>query len=52
MPPATYPDAADVHSASAAYPSRKIAFQAAANITMIIQHLRQHDDLKFCPAFM
>lgn len=35
-----------------AYPSRNIAFQAAAMITSIIENLAAHDQLKYCPAFI
>lgn len=35
----------------AAYPSRNIAFRAAAAITSIIDNLTKHDQLKYCPAF-
>ncbi|KAK0636891.1 fungal-specific transcription factor domain-containing protein [Bombardia bombarda] len=35
-----------------AYPSRNIAFQAAAMITSIIENLAAHDQLRFCPAFV
>jgi hypothetical protein len=35
-----------------AYPSRNIAFQAAAMITSIIENLSAHDELRFCPAFI
>ncbi|KAF3233752.1 Transcriptional activator of fatty acid utilization, variant 2 [Orbilia oligospora] len=52
MPPATLPDSAHLNNTISGYPSRKIAFQAAANITAIIQNLRAHDELKYCPAFM
>ncbi|KAJ6264274.1 hypothetical protein Dda_0418 [Drechslerella dactyloides] len=52
MPPATLPDPTHLNSAMSAYPSRNIAFQAATNITAIIQNLRSHDELKYCPAFM
>ncbi|MCJ1386099.1 Transcriptional activator of fatty acid utilization [Xylographa soralifera] len=55
MPPATthsngqpnggYPE-------DAAYPSRTIAFQAAAMITSIVESLQAHDQLKFTPAFI
>ena len=54
MPPATsqsngqangYPD-------DAAYPSRRIAFQAAGMITSIVENLQAHDELRFTPAFM
>ncbi|KAF3200964.1 Transcriptional activator of fatty acid utilization [Orbilia oligospora] len=52
MPPATLPDSAHLNNTISGYPSRKIAFQAAANITAIIQNLRAHDELKYCPAFI
>lgn len=49
MPPgggsARYPE-------DAAYPSRNIAFQAAAMITSIIENLSAHDQLRYCPAFI
>jgi hypothetical protein len=53
MPPATsqmngmrgYPE-------ESAYPSRDIAFQAAAMITSIIENLSAHDELQYCPAFV
>ncbi|GAB1319050.1 Transcriptional activator of fatty acid utilization [Madurella fahalii] len=35
-----------------AYPSRNIAFQAAAMITSIIENLSAHGELRFCPAFI
>jgi hypothetical protein len=34
------------------YPSRNIAFQAAAMITSIVENLAEHDELRFCPAFI
>jgi Fungal specific transcription factor domain len=34
------------------YPSRNIAFQAAAMITSIIENLAAHEELRFCPAFV
>ncbi|KAF8416964.1 fungal-specific transcription factor domain-containing protein [Tirmania nivea] len=34
-----------------AYPSRNIAFRAAAAITSIIDNLIDHDQLRYCPAF-
>ncbi|KAK6502115.1 Transcriptional activator of fatty acid utilization [Arthrobotrys conoides] len=52
MPPATLPDSAHLNNTISGYPSRKIAFQAATNITAIIQNLRAHDELKYCPAFI
>jgi hypothetical protein len=35
-----------------AYPSRNIAFQAAAMITSIIENLSAHEELRYCPAFV
>lgn len=35
-----------------AYPSRSIAYQAAAMITSIIEALQAHDQLRYTPAFM
>lgn len=34
------------------YPSRAIAFRAAHGITSIVDNLVQHDQLKYCPAFI
>ncbi|TVY82055.1 Cutinase transcription factor 1 alpha [Lachnellula suecica] len=34
------------------YPSRNIAFQAAAMITSIIENLSKHEELRYCPAFI
>lgn len=34
------------------YPSRNIAFQAAAMITSIVDNLAAHDQLRYCPAFI
>jgi hypothetical protein len=34
------------------YPSRTIAFQAAAMITAIIENLRDRDEIRYTPAFM
>ncbi|KAF9766483.1 Cutinase transcription factor 1 alpha [Fusarium sp. DS 682] len=34
------------------YPSRNIAFQAAAMITSIVENLAAHDQLRYCPAFV
>ncbi|EEP77823.1 cutinase transcription factor 1 alpha [Uncinocarpus reesii 1704] len=50
MPPAT-----GVHQPAPdglAYPSRTIAFQAAAMITSIVENLQTHDQLRYTPAFM
>lgn len=54
MPPATTnkPGQVQGFSDDAAYPSRTIAFQAAAMITSIIEALQAHDELRFTPAFM
>jgi hypothetical protein len=35
-----------------AYPSRNIAYQAAAMITSIVENLRAHDELRYTPAFI
>lgn len=53
MPPAGSPknngfNAYEEH----AYPSRTIAYQAAAMITSIIENLRAHDELRYTPAFI
>ncbi|SPO05062.1 related to CUTINASE TRANSCRIPTION FACTOR 1 BETA [Cephalotrichum gorgonifer] len=34
------------------YPSRNIAFQAAAMITSIVENLVAHGELRYCPAFI
>ncbi|KAF4125305.1 cutinase transcription factor 1 alpha [Geosmithia morbida] len=34
------------------YPSRNIAFQAAAMITSIVENLSAHGELRYCPAFI
>jgi hypothetical protein len=34
------------------YPSRNIAFQAAAMITSIVENLAAHNELRYCPAFI
>lgn len=34
------------------YPSRNIAFQAAAMITSIVDNLAAHKELRYCPAFI
>lgn len=34
------------------YPSRNIAFRAAHAITSIVENLVEHDELKYCPAFI
>lgn len=34
------------------YPSRNIAFQAAAMITSIVENLAAHEELRYCPAFI
>ncbi len=35
-----------------AYPSKNIAYQAAAMITSIVENLQAHDELRYTPAFM
>ncbi|KAI0998925.1 Cutinase transcription factor 1 alpha [Podosphaera aphanis] len=42
----------DNEGESNTYPSKNIAFQAAAMITCIIRNLGAHNELRFCPAFM
>ncbi|KAL8401287.1 hypothetical protein RB596_008192 [Gaeumannomyces avenae] len=49
MPPSGYRNKFPEDSA---YPSRNIAFQAAAMITSIIENLSAHDELRYCPAFI
>ncbi|PGH06798.1 hypothetical protein AJ79_06440 [Helicocarpus griseus UAMH5409] len=51
MPPATS-ISGTYGSDGMAYPSRTIAFQAAAMITSIIENLQAHGELKFTPAFI
>lgn len=50
MPPATSNMGA--HPDGAVYPSRTIAFMAAAMITSIVENLQSHDQLRFTPAFI
>lgn len=50
MPPATTERGGYMEDNS--YPSRNIAFQAAAMITSIIENLSKHDELRYCPAFI
>ena len=54
MPPATVQtnNQANGYPDDAAYPSRRIAFQAAAMITAIVESLIVHDELRYTPAFM
>lgn len=55
MPPAVGPDGTKKQNGLAeesSYPSRNIAYQAAAMITSIIEELIQHDQLRYAPAFM
>ena len=54
MPPATVETngQSNNYPTDAAYPSRNIAFQAAGQITSIIENLQDHDELKFTPAFI
>lgn len=53
MPPATSQNAGHRgYPEDAAYPSRNIAFQAAAMITSIIENLIAHDELQYAPAFI
>lgn len=54
MPPAGSPKATnlDGFGEEHAYPSRNIAYQAAAMITSIIENLRAHDQIRYTPAFI
>jgi hypothetical protein len=51
MPPATNQRGGG-YMEDNSYPSRNIAFQAAAMITSIIEKLSSHDELRYCPAFV
>jgi hypothetical protein len=50
MPPAS--NSKTGYMEDGVYPSRNIAFQAAAMITSIIENLGAHDELRYCPAFV
>lgn len=50
MPPAS--NSRGTYTEDNSYPSRNIAFQAAAMITSIIENLGNHDELRNCPAFI
>ncbi|KAI9799387.1 MAG: Transcriptional activator of fatty acid utilization [Piccolia ochrophora] len=54
MPPATshVNGMRHTYADEAAYPSRNIAFQAAGMITSIIEALSNHNELRYCPAFI
>lgn len=52
MPPAGSPSLDSNRYEEAAYPSRNIAYQAAAMITAIIENLQARDELRYTPAFM
>ena len=53
MPPAGSPKSNAMNGLEEhAYPSRNIAYQAAAMITSIIENLRTHDELRYTPAFI
>lgn len=54
MPPAGSPKGnnLDGFGEEHAYPSRNIAYQAAAMITAIIENLRAHDEIRYTPAFI
>ncbi|KAF1995407.1 hypothetical protein P154DRAFT_526331 [Amniculicola lignicola CBS 123094] len=53
MPPAGSPKTNAMNGMEEhAYPSRNIAYQAAAMITSIIENLRAHDELRYTPAFI
>ncbi|KAK5010907.1 Transcriptional activator of fatty acid utilization, partial [Cryomyces antarcticus] len=53
MPPAGSPSKglSNGYPEETAYPSRTIAYQAAAMITSIIENLQAHDELRYTPAF-
>ncbi|KAK3944806.1 fungal-specific transcription factor domain-containing protein [Diplogelasinospora grovesii] len=46
------PSGSSRYPEDSAYPSRNIAFQAAAMITSIIENLSAHGELRYCPAFV
>ena len=52
MPPAASQQGGIRYPEDLAYPSRKIAFQAAAMLTSIVENLSRHDELQYCPAFI
>ncbi|KAK7178451.1 fungal specific transcription factor domain-containing protein [Paraphaeosphaeria sporulosa] len=53
MPPAGSPKATNTNGFDEhAYPSRTIAYQAAAMITSIVENLRAHDEIRYTPAFI
>lgn len=53
MPPATHQNnPSRGYPEDAAYPSRNIAFQAAAMITSIVENLIAHQELQYAPAFI
>ncbi|GAP90261.1 putative cutinase transcription factor 1 alpha [Rosellinia necatrix] len=52
MPPNTSSHHQPRFPDESSYPSRTIAFQAAAMITSIIENLSAHDELRYCPAFV
>lgn len=54
MPPATTSTNGSnyYNTVDEAYPSRNIAFKAATAITSIIDNLIDHDELRYCPAFV
>lgn len=52
MPPAGSPKNTANGTDEHAYPSRTIAYQAAAMITSIVENLRAHDEIRYTPAFI
>lgn len=54
MPPASSQSGSKLNGQSEepSYPSKNIAFQAAAMITSIVENLARHGELRYCPAFM
>lgn len=51
MPAAGSPKA-NTMAEETAYPSRNIAYQAAAMITSIVENLQHHNEIRYTPAFM
>ncbi|KAF8533249.1 fungal-specific transcription factor domain-containing protein [Trichophaea hybrida] len=52
MPPAMSTAESSTPMDEGNYTSRNIAFRAAHGITSIVDNLAQHDELKYCPAFI
>ncbi|KAL7275890.1 Transcriptional activator of fatty acid utilization [Rhizina undulata] len=52
MPPAPLSKTSQPGVDDTSYPSRNIAFKAAGAISSIVENLAEHDELKYCPAFI